>query len=118
MKSALTRVVAYTTVACLATMMGVVVAAPQASDEPRNLRLRQALERQDRSAVNALVVDGVDVGVARADGVTALHLAAHWDDVELAERLLAAGADPTAVEDHGVTPLGLACENASVVSTN
>ena len=49
--------------------------------------------------------------------MTALLWAAHWDDLEAVETLLEAGADPNAADDHGVTPLMRACENASVEVT-
>ena len=50
----------------------------------------------------------------RADGTTALLWAAHWDDLETVNRLIEAGADANAAEDHGVTPLMRASENASL----
>ena len=40
--------------------------------------------------------------------------AAHWDDLELARRLLSAGADVEAAEDHGVTALARAVEKTSL----
>ena len=45
-------------------------------------------------------------GLARTDiGIAALHAAATAADVELVERLLGAGADPSVQSDHGWTPL-------------
>ena len=81
-----------------------------ASDD---LRLIEALQRRDADAAHALLRDGVDVNVRRADGATALAWAAHWDDVETAGRLIAAGADPNAANELGVTPLMLASTNRS-----
>ena len=78
-----------------------------------DLRLVSAAAGQDRGAVRTLLDEGVDVDTSRADGVTALLWAAHWDDLEMVDLLLAAGADVNAAEDHGVTPLARACENAS-----
>jgi ankyrin repeat protein len=49
----------------------------------------------------------------RADGTTALHWAAHRDDLETAELLIGAGADLNAANHYGVTPLSLACTNGS-----
>jgi ankyrin repeat protein len=46
-------------------------------------------------------------------GPTALLWAAHWDDRDAVELLLRAGANVNAADDHGVTPLARACENAS-----
>ena len=79
-----------------------------------DLRLVDAVARQDADTARALLDEGVDVNAARADGVMALLWAAHWDDLEMAGRLLRAGADVNAAEDHGVTPLARACENASL----
>ena len=82
--------------------------------EAADLRLVDAAARQDWARVRSLVDQGVEVNGPRADGVTALLWAAHWDDLETVRRLLAAGADTNAADDHGVTPLMRACENASV----
>jgi hypothetical protein len=48
-----------------------------------------------------------------ADGTTALHWAAHWDDVEMAGLLLRSGANVQAANRYGVAPLVLACANGS-----
>jgi ankyrin repeat protein len=52
------------------------------------------------------------------DGASALHWAAHWNDSRLVDRLLAAGAAVDAANDHGVTPLMLAVENANDTIVN
>lgn len=52
----------------------------------------------------------------RTDGTTALHEAAHVDDVQAMTRLIAAGADVTAANRYGVTPLWLACLNGSATA--
>ena len=79
-----------------------------------DLRLVDAAANQNSQAVRALLGEGVDVNTPRADGVTALLWAAHWDDLETVELLLGAGADVNPADDHGVTPLMRASENASV----
>ena len=79
-----------------------------------DLRLVDAAANQDLQAVRALLGEGVDVNAPRADGVTALLWAAHWDHLETVELLLGSGANANAADDHGVTPLMLASENASV----
>ena len=79
-----------------------------------DVRLVDAAAQQDWQRVRTLLGEGVDVNAPRADGVTALLWAAHWDDVGTVELLLSAGADANAADDHGVTPLMRACENASV----
>ena len=80
-----------------------------------DLRLVEVMQRQDTAAVRALLDEGVDVNIARADGATALAWAAHWDDVATAGLLIQAGADPNAANDLGVTPLMLAATNGSTV---
>lgn len=82
-----------------------------------DLRLIEALQRRDPDAAQALLQDGIDVNVRRADGATALAWAAHWDDVDSAARLIAAGADPSAANELGVTPLMLASTNRSARMT-
>ena len=47
------------------------------------------------------------------DGATALHWAAHRDDLTTADLLIRAGARANAANDLGVTPLYLACTNRS-----
>ena len=95
---------------CLFVATGVATVVAQAPD----LRLVTAVADRDRAAVLALLDEGVDVTLARADGATALLWAAHLDDLEITERLIAAGADVNAADDHGVTPLERAAENASL----
>lgn len=80
----------------------------------RDVRLATAAEQRETRAALALVKQGVDVNAAQPDGATALHWAAHWNDVALAKALTAAGADPNAANDYGVTPLFLAATNGSV----
>lgn len=79
-----------------------------------DLRLVDATARQDAAAVRQLIDEGIDVNAARADGVTALLWAAHWDEQKVAKLLLEAGANANMADDHGVTPLIRASENASI----
>src|SRR5712691_7625630 len=74
-------------------------------------RLVEAMARQDKQAVRALMKQGIDVNAHAADGATALQWAAHWDDFEAVDLFLKAGANVNAADDHGVTALGLAFEN-------
>jgi ankyrin repeat protein len=57
-------------------------------------------------ASNVRAVSAAEATARSADGTTALHLAAYEDDVARARALLAAGADPNAVNDYGSFPLG------------
>ena len=89
----------------LAATAGVAAAA--------DTRLPDAMQRQDRQAVSALLAQHADAKARQADGTTALAWAAHWNDLNAAEALLTAGADVNAADDLGVTPLALACQNGS-----
>ena len=81
--------------------------------QDRDLRLIEAARRQDAGAVHDLLARAVDVDSAQPDGATALHWAVHHDDLEMAGRLIEAGADAGRANDYGVTPLALACDNAN-----
>ena len=78
-----------------------------------DLRLVTAAADQDRAAVQRLLKERVDVNARRADGVTALLWAAHWNDLAMADLLLRAGANVNAADDYNVTALARAAENAS-----
>jgi ankyrin repeat protein len=80
-----------------------------ASDAP----LADAAQRRDRAAARALLEKGAAVNAPQVDGTTALHWAAHYDDVETARLLARGGADSSAANRYGVTPLSLACTNGS-----
>jgi ankyrin repeat protein len=72
-----------------------------------------AVERNDRPTVDALLAHHTDVNVRQPDGMSALHWAARLDDVEVARRLIQAGADVKGANRYEVTPLVLACRNGS-----
>ena len=67
-----------------------------------------AAARKDISAVRGLLQQKADVNSAQRDGATALHWAARWDDVTMADLLIRAGANASATNRFGVTPLSLA----------
>ena len=71
--------------------------------------LVDAVKQADRASVQALLQQQVDVNAPEPDGTTALHWAAHGDDLEILHLLIRAGADVNASNDYGVTPLSLAC---------
>ena len=76
-------------------------------------RVADAAQHRDVAAVRALIQQKVDVNAPQADGATALHWAAHWNEVETVDLLLRAGAGRDALNDLGVSPLFLACTNGS-----
>ena len=75
--------------------------------------IAEAVKARDLETVRQLLQQKADVQAPLPDGTTALHWAAHWDEVELARQLIAAGARPDTTDDFGVSPLWLACQNAS-----
>jgi len=76
-------------------------------------RLIDAVRRVDANAVRRLIEQKIDVNAAQPDGATALHWAAHRNDVAIADLLIRAGAKVDAADEGGSTPLGLASLNAS-----
>src|SRR5262245_36474778 len=76
-------------------------------------RVVDAAEKRDREAVKNLVKQRANVNTPQPDGATAIAWAAHWNELEMADVLIAAGADVNARNDLGVTPLTLACTNGS-----
>src|SRR5262245_45379535 len=70
--------------------------------------------RGDRDAVRDLLKQGADVGAAQGDGMTALHWAAERGDAAMADMLVYAGANVSAVTRIGqYTPLHLASRSGS-----
>ena len=76
-------------------------------------RLVEAVRAKDVASVRALLEQRADVNAPQGDGATALHWAAHVDDLVIADLLIRAGARPGAANDVGATPLHLACTNRS-----
>src|SRR5271169_5201362 len=70
----------------LFVISGIVLAA-----EP-DLRLVNAAASQDRTSMRTLLKQKVDVNAMRPDHSTALLWTAHWNDLELSDLLLRAGA--------------------------
>jgi ankyrin repeat protein len=98
---------ALTACACLAAATTVAAAAD-------DLRLVDAVERQDWAAARLFIDQRVDVNARQADGTTAIAWASHWAHLETVDLLIRGGADVTLATDLGVTPLALAARNGSV----
>jgi ankyrin repeat protein len=96
---------------------GLILAVPGAvlAAGGAGLPLAVAAKRQDKAAVRALLKQRTDVNATESDGATALHWAAHWDDLETADLLIKAGANVNAKNEYEVTPLALATENGSLL---
>jgi uncharacterized protein len=80
------------------------------SGAAEELRLLDAVKRQDEAGVRTLLAQKVDTNARQADGTTALHWAAHRNNVAIASALLRAGAQVNVANELGVTPLVLASE--------
>lgn len=76
-------------------------------------RLADAAKARDSRAVTTLIRQKIDVTTPQSDGATALHWAAHWNDLAMADQLIAAGAKVSATNDYGVMPIFLAATNGS-----
>ena len=85
--------------------------APLLAEE--NARLAEAARMQNGQELRELLRQGADVNAPEADGATALHWAAHWDDRNAAQSLIEAGANVNARNELGMTPLLVACANGS-----
>ena len=79
--------------------------------------LVDAAKRGDLAAVRAAIAAKADLNAADADGSTALHWAAHSENVELTNLLLASGARANVASRYKITPLNLAAEagNAAII---
>lgn len=93
----------------LLPLVPLIAGAADRNDSP----LVEAARTQDQKTVRALLNQKVDVNAPSSDGSTALLWLAHWNEVDTAELLLAAGANANATNDFGVTPLSEACINSS-----
>jgi ankyrin repeat protein len=75
--------------------------------------IADAVMNQSAGAVRSLLEQKADVNAEQADGTTALHWAARWNDLETAGLLIRSGADPKLANHDGATPMFLAAQNAS-----
>jgi uncharacterized protein len=76
-------------------------------------RLADAAEHANKPLVISLLKQRADVNGPQADGTTALHWAARWDDAEIVDLLIKAGANVKAANRFSTTPLSLACTNGN-----
>jgi ankyrin repeat protein len=97
---------------CVAALVST-LASTLGAAAPIDLRLIQAVKNRDAESVRALLKQRIDVNTAQGDGATALHWAAHRDDLAIADLLIRSGARANVANDLGTTPLHLACTNRS-----
>jgi ankyrin repeat protein len=91
--------------------MAALLAATSLGATNTDTRLADAAMQQDGQAVRSLLKLHADANAAQPDGTTALHWAARWDDLKMADALIAAGANVKTANRFGATPLSLACTN-------
>ena len=92
---------------CVVCLSAVMAAAPAAD-------LAEAAMAGDIDAVRSQLEQGADVNAAQGDGMTALHWAAHRDNLEMARMLLDAGADvKSATRIGAITPLSMVGTNGN-----
>lgn len=74
-----------------------------------------ATMKGDRARLRVLLQQKADVNAPQADGATAIEWAAYRNDLQMADLLIAAGANVKLANRDGVTPLWLASENGALV---
>ena len=82
------------------------------------MRLIDAVKNKDVKAVRSLLAQHVDVNAAEADGSTALHWAAQRDNLEIADLLIAAGANAKAATRYNITRCRWHAPTAMLPSSN
>src|SRR5215467_4759711 len=75
--------------------------------------IADAAQNRDLDAVRSLAKQKTGINAPQPDGTTALHWAAHWNDLEAVDLLLRAGANAKAVNRYGATPLSEAVVSGS-----
>ncbi|MBI4265267.1 MAG: ankyrin repeat domain-containing protein [Acidobacteria bacterium] len=98
----------------LALCLTMVLAVTGVAAAQGDLRLVTAVKNGDTAGARALLRQRIDVRARDAEGMTALHWAAHWNDQELVGLLVAAGADVNGANRYGVRPLHEASTVASL----
>jgi len=81
---------------CAVVASGLLAFGSQALAAETDARLAEAAQREDRAAIRTLLKQPAGVNAPQADGMTALHWAAYFDDLETAKLLVAANANASA----------------------
>src|SRR5579871_6011090 len=76
-----------------------------------------AVQSRNMEALRSLIKQHANLNAAQPDGTTALHWAAHWNDLDVVKLLLQSGADAKAANRYGATPLSEAAAlgNAAMI---
>jgi ankyrin repeat protein len=95
------RVTASVAIGCVC----LAVASTAVRSATTDARIAAAMKNRDLVSVRALLAQRVDVNGPDVEGMTALHWAAHWNDLATATQLIRAGATAKVANRYGVTPL-------------
>src|SRR5262245_19635711 len=101
------RIARLVTGCCFVVLLVALLGGAAASD------VADAAMKRNAQALRALLQQKADVNAPQSDGATALHWAVHFDDLEMVQLLIGAGANVKAANRFGVTPLSLACLNGN-----
>lgn len=93
---------------CLAISISIAISGPTFASD-----IADAAMNGDLGTVRQLLDQRVDVNESQIDGATALHWAAQANDVDMAAALVAAGADVSAKNRVGATPMLAAVINGN-----
>src|SRR5579863_6832765 len=76
-----------------------------------------AAQSRDMAALQTLVKQHANVNTPQPDGTTALHWAAHWNDLDAVKLLIGAGSNAKAANRYGATPLseGVVLGNGAMI---
>ena len=98
--------------------LGLAIILPVVAFAAGDTAVADAVMNGDFATMKALIAKQADVKISQADGSTALHWAAYWENLDAVDALLKAGADPKAATRLGATPLYLAADagNAAVIA--
>ena len=72
-----------------------------------------AVQAKNSDTLRALIAKKADVNALQSDGTTALHWAAHWNQVDVADVLIANGGKAGMANRAGATPMFLASMNGN-----
>lgn len=95
--------------ACGWAVLLFVAGSVSAADAP----LADATEAKNTALIARLLDQKTNVNAPQGDGMTALHWATYYDDLDTVKRFVAAGADIKAANRYSVTALSLACTNGN-----
>jgi ankyrin repeat protein len=95
-------------------LLAFVLAVPAFAYAAGSADAADAAQRKDLPALRTLVSKKVNVNAPQADGTTALHWAAHYNDTETVKLLLRAGANAAVTNRFGASPLSEAALSGNV----